>query len=340
MTKAYQKLQSYTQLSSFFVAGAICLPMILIGEELYQKYGWMGAISSIMLGNLFLLLVSLITASMGVNGRKSTAEYAKDYFGEKGATVVALLMIVTLLTWFAIQLNLITESVLALVGKKGLLPWQIGCNTILGLGIAFLIKSGISALTRLAAFSLPILLVVIGVSLFAAPLPHDLKFAGFKMHFSGISFVISAALFAVIDMPTYLRFAKTPKDAYLTSGILFGLALPIVQSIGVYLALGGKVEGLFSGNMMTLFVILAGLSACAGNVFSSEAALELIVSKRSTKERIIIAGVLGTLIALCNPFSHMEVVLNVLGVVIGAIGSVMIVGYLVKGRKDEALERK
>src|SRR5689334_4893361 len=107
--------QDWWQLSSIQLGGIICLPVFMIGQTLSQTYGFTSAVASILLGNAILLFLGLAAAKMSHEKRKTTMENAVDFFGERGVAFFALSLSLSLLGWFAIQLNMMALGLIDLL---------------------------------------------------------------------------------------------------------------------------------------------------------------------------------------------------------------------------------
>ena len=329
--------QNWWQLSSIQIGGAICLPVIMIGHVLSQNYGFSSAILSILLGNGILLFLGLISAKMSYEKQKTTMENAKDYFGEKGVLFFSLTMILSLLGWYGIQLNMMSLSVLDLLSIDTKNSYFLNfLNITLGLLVTLVALWGIRALNFLADISMPLLLSTLAYAMFTVDKsdhisPHTLSFVG-------ASAVIAMAIAVVIDLPTFFRHAQTCKDAYLSIFLIFGVTLPILEIIGVYLASGQsggtildvlkRQNGLTWNIWVASFLILAGWTTNNLNLYSGVICLEPLLKKQSERMCTLLIGGLGTLLSCLNLLNHLEIVLDIMGIFITSMGTVIIVRYI------------
>jgi cytosine permease len=284
-----QQTQNWWQLSSIQVGCVICLPTIMIGQTLNQTYGFYSAISSIFIGNAILLFLGLLMSKMSMKRRKTTMENAKDYFTEKGVLFFSLSMVLVLLGWFAIQLNMMSLSILDLFSIESSRPqWLIACNIALGLLITVVARHGLRVLNIIADVSMPVLIATLAYTFFTtdAKVPHLEP----SLSLRGVSVVIAMAIAIVIDLPTYFRHARTSEDATLSIFIIFGLALPILEVIGV----------------------------------------ETLCKNSSECGRTWLIGISGTFLSLFNLINHLEIVLDIMGILIASMGAVIIVRYSIE----------
>lgn len=330
--------QNWKQLASLQIGGVICLPVILIGQALSRSYGFSSAVCAILIGNLILLILACIAASMSFTEKKTTVQNAEVCFGRKGTLLFAVAMLMVMVGWFGIQLGLISLSVLDLLN----IPQTPGicgiANLCLGMLLTFVGMFGLRALTMLSDLSLPILCATLVYALYSkgavmVPLEGAISFGG-------ISLVIAAAIGAVVDLPTYFRHAVSKKDAYIGAFLTFGLALPLMELVGVYLSLdtaSDNVLGMLKkeGNLIwniwvALFFILAGWTTNNTNLYSGAISLDSIFPRWSHQARIWAIGGVGTLLACLDVLHHLELCLDLLGILVISIGGVLLQRYFLK----------
>jgi purine-cytosine permease-like protein len=332
--------RNWWQLSSIQIGGVICLPVIVIGQTLYQTYGFASSIAAILLGNAILLLLGLATTKMSCEKRKTTPLNATEYFGETGVTFFALTMCVSLVGWFAIQLNMMSLSVFDLLAldKNQALPGVLS-NLMLGSLITVAALYGIKSINFLSNLSLPLLIITLGYAFFTVE-DAPPSAPSVPLSFAGISMVIALAIAFVIDLPTYYRHAKTSKDGFISISIIFVLALPILEIVGVYLAAGSsggtildvlkRSNGNFWNLWVALFLILAGWTTNNINLYSGAVCLEPLLKIKSEKLRTLLFGGVGTFLSCFNFLNHLIIVLDVMGIFVASMGSVIITRYLIE----------
>lgn len=325
--------QNWKQLASIQIGGVICLPMVLIGHTLSQTYGWASACSAIVLGNLGLLGLALLIFQMSYPSRLSTVEQAKAYFGPAGTKLFALAMVVSMTGWFAIQLNVMSMGLMDLINGDA----TVWSNLIFGCLITWMALFGIRAINWLANLSLPLLIFTLAYACWASPdkepnspMPYSL---------GGISLVLAAAIAAVIDIPTYFRHARTVNHGRLGLLFTFGLALPLIEIVGAYLASQGS-EGLLLASLknsfnplwngwIALFLILAGWTTNNTNLYSAAISLKTLIPSWDETKRIMAIGLIGTVLSTADLLHHLELTLSVLGLMVASISAVMLACFLV-----------
>lgn len=342
--------QNWWQLTSIQLGGVICLPVILIGQTLYQTYGFTSSLIGIILGNLILLMLGFIMIKMSCERRKSTPANAADYFGKVGVASFALTMCLSLLGWYAIQLNMMSLSIFDLFHID---PSKTYVVVLANLSMGFVTTLGalygIKSLNILANISLPLLLITLGYAFFTVdynPASTSLQ----TLSFSSTSIVIALAIALIIDLPTYYRHSKTTKDGLISLLLIFVFALPILEFIGVYLAAGsqgGHILDILKGShgplwnlWVALFLILAGWTTNNLNLYSGVVCLESLLKNTSDKTRTLLFGIAGSLLSCFNFLAHLEFILDLMGIFVAGMGSVIMTRYLMEWSLKKPVQQR
>ena len=330
--------QSCLQLIAVQAGGVICLPIFIIGKTLAINYGVPSAILAIIIGNLLLLVIGVISARASVKDRKSTAEYAVDLFGGIGRRFFATAMVLSLIGWFAIQLNIMT------LGIQQIFPSVSGyfSNIALGLAVTLAGIKGMQALERIVNWSMPLLLLTIGYALFQAD-PVSIDTVSLDVFsFSGVSLVLATAIAAVVDLPTFFRLARSPMDGVVASCILFGLIIPLLEGAGVYLfansAEDNFVHILATPNSPLLwkswvfaFILFAGWTTNQANLYSASVSLSTIAPTLKENSKVLVLGSLASILSCFHMLENLIVILDLIGVILGSMGAVLVVHILANG---------
>jgi len=340
MNQTIDQKQSWWQLLSIQTGGAICLPVIMAGQFICQKYGWLAALFGVGLGNLFLLIIGYFLASMSTTRPQSTIQHAERYFGSFGRVLFAFILIFSMLGWFGIQLNVIVLSCQQLLNLWGApIPYLL-----LTLGIGTLISSvmcfGMCAMKWLSYFSAPLLSLTLIYSVWTATGTIQFDEPLSMSWLGSLSLIVGANIAAIIDLPTFFRHAKSGREARICIVLLYGLVVPFIEIVGVYLAAitGGDsiLEVLQTGHgslwMMWIccFVFLSGWATNNANLYSAlTSSYSLFGQLRSTIPTLVL-GAIGTGIACFNPLNNIEDVLDLFGITIGGLGAVILASYLLE----------
>lgn len=340
--------QNWKQLTSIQVGGALCLPVIMIGQTLSQHYGFVSALISIFIGNFLLMLLGIVSANMSFNSRKTTVENAVEYFGQRGVTLFACAMIITMVCWFGIQLNLMTLSVIDLLPIESSRAGIIAVNVLLGAVITGAAFYGIHALNLLSNLSLPMLVGTLGYAMWMKEGGKTMETD--VMSLAGISLVVAVSIGVIIDLPTYFRHACSKKDGMMSIIFIFGIALPLIEFVGVYLASQSTEstildalktkDGIFWNLWIAIFLILAGWTTNNTNIYSGVMSLHYLLPKTSHMMRTTLFGGLATTLACFDLLNHLEFMLDLLGVMLCSIGAVILTRYLMVQLTNREVSRK
>ncbi len=328
--------QNWWQLTSIQIGGAICMPILMVGQQISQKYGLWPALAAIALGNLLLFLLGLVYTVLASQRKTNTIENAVYYFGRYGAQLMGTIMIMVCVGWFAIQLNVMSLSGLHLLGLPSL--YHPIMTAILGAAITVGALFGIKGINKFADITMPLLIGTIGYALYKAyqmPATHKLLPS---FSWSSVTLVVASTLFVVIDIPTYYRLSKSLKDGWLSIALLYLIATPLIQIAGAFIALhseGSTIIEVFTSQGGILwqlwvlsFLILAGWTTNNTNLYSAVVTLETLTSSISNWWATILLGIVGTLLACYPLLDHYEGILSLMAILVIAMGAVVLVNYI------------
>ena len=289
---------------------------------------------SVGVGNLFLLAIGIALALLSAKRPQTTVQHAVSYFGTYGKPLFAALMIISMLGWFAIQLNVMTLSVQQWGGSPLVL------NVAIGVVLSGIMCFGMRAMKYFSYVCAPLLGITLLYALISAPgtvstIPDvSLTWLG------GVSLIIGANIAAVIDLPTFFQHARSQKSALLCIALLYGLIVPAIEAAGIYLSAvtgGGSIlEVLQAGHGMlwivwvSCFVVLSGWATNNANLYSAIASSHSLPGQWSPKLRAWVLGGLGTVLACFNPLGNLEYMLDMFSVTIGSMGAVVLMSYLLR----------
>ncbi|MBX7066768.1 MAG: hypothetical protein K1X28_06015 [Parachlamydiales bacterium] len=343
MNEAPVKQQSWLQLLSIQTPAAVCLPNIIAGQILCEKYGWLGSSLAIILGNLFLIFIGILFSLISTRLRQTTPQHAAYYFGNRGNTSFALLMITAMLLWFGIQLDTMNLSLQELT-HTSLSPLFLNLSMSLLITLATL--KGIKALKWLSNLIAPLLFLTLLIALFwshpgQVPPSPPLSFSWLK----GASLIVGCNIAGAIDIPTFFRHAKTEKDGKICIIFLFGLLVPLIQCAGVYLStlcpnhtilqiLQPGLGPIWMGWICS-FVILSGLCINNLNLYSAIASSYSLPIRLHFGQRAFLFGLIGAAIGLCSPLKNIVFFLDLIAILIGGMGAVILSNFLFDRRNGQ-----
>ena len=332
--------QTWTQLAIIQIAGVICLPILMIGEQIGRSYEFFYAITSIIIGNLLLCILAIITSFMAFSFKQYTIKNAQIFFGFFGTKLLGISMIISLIGWFAIQLSVISlsiEKIMLLIFNVA--PYVAIINVVVGLVLIITARFGIYLIKKVSTFFIPFFIIVMFISLVKSIQNPIVQVASNNKSYCAISLVIASAIMAVIDLPTYYRFSRSKKDSFISLVILFIIVVPILEIIGMFIGLHGSgsniLESLTNNQnkvfqfFILMFLILSGCTTNNMNLYSATTTLNYFFNKFSLTTRTIFLGFMGIVLSCFNILENFEPMLNSFGILLSGMGSVMITNFLI-----------
>lgn len=333
--------QNFWQLASIQSA-ALGIQGMLIGKYLSDHYGVGVAITSICIGNFILWIIALSMFSMTYHGQgkaKHATENVLTYLGKPVAIISALVLMVAFISWFPIQINALIDW----TGKflKNYSGWDGTTQLITVIVLAFLIIGistfGIRAIKWICTISLPLLSMYVMYALFDQEM--SLGTIEWKVSHKGIIPVIIIVFPGIINLPTFLRHARSRADGILALTIMTFLVILFqaatiwvhhVTNTGTILAPYSPETG-WTFNLLSFlgFIFLSTICVNIVNIYFASAALEFIVPNFTDARGYVLIGLIG---ALALSVFKSETIMNNIETItnnfIGSLGVVLVVGYL------------
>ncbi|OAK68080.1 cytosine permease [Lederbergia galactosidilytica] len=338
--------KKWYSISLVWIAVGIDLSAMLFGAELGAGMNFQDALISVVIGSTILGVLAAFCAYVGAVTGLSTSMISKFTFGANGAKFVSLFLAISLLGWFGVQTGFFAENAFAAI--KGVAGWEIPLPLLAGIGGILMMTTavlGYRAIEKLSSWSVPLLLILVvlsvvlairkyGASELSAPVENV-----FSMGMA-ISLVISVFVVGAVISPDVSRWARTKKDAILASffGFFFGNSFMIVIAMilsrimdesdltTIMITVGLGIPGI-------LVLILAQWTTNTNNAYSSGLSLAVIFSKTNKVVLTIIAGVIGTLLAVLGIYDYFIDFLTIMTMFIAPIGGVYTASYYIGGQK-------
>lgn len=331
--------QNWLQLTAVQAGGAICLPVFVIGYALGKNYGVASAFLAILIGNAMLLLLALVSGVYSAEKRLPTIQCAIQCFGRRGKGVFSAAMVFSMTGWFAIQLNLMGESLHQLLPSAHPFTGTI----LMGVVMTALGIKGLKGVGLLANVGLPLLIATIAFAFYGVELSTVSLEMAQPYSVSGMSLVLACSIGAVVDLPTFFRAAKSRKDAVTAVWVLFGLVIPAVEMVGVLLSAasvqGGFLEVLMGAHDSPVweiwvlgFVLMAGWTTNSANLYSATVSLEPVLPSVPFSVSALLLGCMGTILSCFPLMAGLELILQPIGVALTSMGAVMITTFFMPGK--------
>lgn len=327
-------------ISLVWIAVGIDLSAVIFGVELGSGMAFGDALISVLIGSGILGVLAAFCAYVGTATGFSTSMISRFTFGASGAKFVSFFMAVALLGWFGVQTGFFAENASAIFQHAFHINVPLPLLAALG-GILMTSTAiyGYKAIEKLSAWAVPLLLILIfltiglavnkyGTEALSAPVDNI-----FTMGMA-ISLAISVFITGAVISPDISRWAKTKKDAVLASfiGFFVGNSFMIIVSMilsrimdedsltTIMIMVGLGVPGI-------LVLILAQWTTNTSNAYSSGLSFAVIFTKVHKGLLTLIAGILGTLLAVLGIYNNFINFLTIMSMFITPIAGVYTASY-------------
>jgi purine-cytosine permease-like protein len=336
------KMLNWLSLTVIYAGFHICVSAIMVGYLIWKKVNF-ASLSSLMIASCASWILAMGFARLGVQQRKVFSQLAVVQLGSIGAKICGFSFAVALSGWFAIQLNLMSET---LCEMFPMLEYR-AVNVLLGVGITLLILKEIVGIKKVAAASVPVLILALIYILYktSQEAVSTLSTATFSKNampdWTCVPLIIAFSIVGVIDTPTYASKCIDEKNAYLGISIIYLVLLPCIAFVGILLAIHNPHQDVVASIMhleggwwplfALIFLIFAGLTTNNGNLYSGIKALEPF--SWSYSHRVWLLGGLGTSISLFPIMEHLSDFLSSIVILNASLGGTILGRFLGKGLK-------
>ncbi|GKW09801.1 cytosine permease [Pectobacterium sp. IFB5596] len=330
--------KSWYVIALIWLAMGIDISGLFLGAFLSGGLPFSHAVSATLIGSAFLGVLAALCANVGYGSGLSTTLLSISVFGRLGGKIIGVFSAVSLIGWFAFQLDFFGVML-----QKALLHYQFepGRFLILVFGMVLMTSTaiwGVRALGKLSIFSVPLMLILIITGLVLAAnnhpeIPIQIIKAPISMG-SAISYVVSIWIVSAVMSPDIARYAKTRKDALLGAGLGFflGNSSTIVVALILTHLVGTEdlVEVFFSiglGMSAIVVLIFAQWTTNSTNLVSASLGLSVVIRALSRPILVVLMAIVGLLLAYNGMINNFTQFLSLLGVLISPIAGVYLVEY-------------
>ena len=186
------------------------IPGIIVGADLAMQHGAGTAICSIIVGNLLLWLIAITILSMIDRVYATAIDNIKNYLGNYGGLLMALILMIAFLGWYAFQIDFSLKKLNTLLLTDNRLERgiMIRAGAALGLISAMLSIGGIRLLKKITICAFPFLVLYSFYSIWASP--NSVIISGtWGLSFQAVLTAILLLLPGVINFPTFFRHSRS-----------------------------------------------------------------------------------------------------------------------------------
>ena len=332
----------WLSLSLIWIGGGIDLAGILLGTQIGLGMSFENAMIATFVGSLILAVVGALTCYVGSETGMSTAMLTRFVFGEYGARIASLIIGITGMGWFGVQTGFFAVSgqmiVKELAGVEVSMPVAALIGGLLMMSTAVI---GYKAIEWLSVIAVPIMFgILVGILIVVIPSQsfweavHVEPVADTIPLGLGISLVTSLFLVGAIAAPDIGRWARSKKDSILAAvvGFLIGnsLMLVIAVIIAKYTSNAEFIQVMFGigwGGLAAILFVLGTWTTNDNGLYSTGLALSVALRRWSRPTLVIVAGLIGTALAVFNIYDSFITFLTILSAFVSPIGGVFIAEY-------------
>jgi cytosine permease len=345
--------ETYSGVRVGFVLGGIgiALPALLSGAEVGLALGYRDSIAAFIVAGVLVTVLSTITGWVGMRSRLSTYMILRFSFGALGARLVSLTFALAQFGWFGVNAFFFGTAAYQL--GRDTLGWQLPPAAYIVAGGVVMTGAtifGFKALDKLALVVFPLMLTVLAMmvartfdvatldALTAMPGTGEMTFG------QSVTALAGGIIVGVLLVPDLTRYARGPRDVVIASLIALALIEPLVHvaAAGPAIALAEQdplalMLGLGLGAVALAFLILTSITTNAVNLYGSGLALAAVFPRTPEWLFVILAGVVGTALALLDIGTLFVDFLVWQSVIFSSVLGVYVVDFFVVRRGDYRL---
>ena len=316
--------QNFFQLASIQSA-SLGLSVIIIGKQLATSYGAGTAICSIAVGNLILWLIAIVIISMVDKVQINAIENIENYIGRYGGILIAIILMTSFLSWYALQINSSMSDLNDLFHWTTI--WRsdaiIRIGAVLGLFTALLSIGGIRLIKWMTVISLPLLFTYHFFSSILSGTTATLKNT-WGLSLPAIIATVLILLPGVINYPTFFRHSRSRAHSYL-SLTLITVFVTLLEISTIWIDFSK-----FS-TLTTLFILVILTNCNLVNIYFASAAWESIVPRFGGPKGFAVIGLLGTtLYTFLQISSPVQFFGDITNSYFACLGAVLILAFLIR----------
>ncbi|MFJ5407336.1 cytosine permease [Pectobacterium punjabense] len=331
--------KSWYVIALIWLALGIDISGLFLGSFLSSGLPFSQAVSATLIGSVLLGILAALCANVGYGSGLSTTLLSISVFGRLGGKMIGVFSAVSMVGWFAFQLDFFGVML-----QKALLHYQLepGRFFVLLFGMALMTLTaiwGVRALGKLSVLSVPLMLILIASGIYLAASDHsspaEIAIKNPISLGSAISYVVSIWIVAAsIVSPDIARYSRTRKDAMLGSGLgfLLGNSSTILVALILTHMVGSDdlVEIFFSiglGVSAIVILIFAQWTTNSSNLISASLGLSVVIRAISRPILVVVMAFAGLLLAYNGMINNFTQFLSLIGVLISPIAGVYLAEY-------------
>lgn len=343
-----EKRKGWLKLSVVWMGAVIALSATVLGGSLGTGLSMTGAVIATLIGCFLLAVVSALCSVVGAQTGLSTSFVSRFSLGKYGSYAVSAIIAIALFGWFGVQVDLFGASLHTVLLNVFNIDIHPKILVVIG-GILMTTTAffGYKAIEKFSLLAVPLLGILLVASLIRVMSNQSLSevlsvpAAGDPLTIGlSVSLIIGSLAVGAIIGPDISRYAKSTKDAVISSFVGFFAGFSAVLLIAAVLAkataqtdIVSILLGLGWGTGAMLILILAQWTTNDNNLYSSALGFSVIFKNTPKYVLTIAAGIIGTTMAVGGIYTHFIPFLIFLSALIPPIGGIYVADYLMNRKK-------
>lgn len=323
------------------------LTVFLTGAILGAGLSFWGAFWALTLGTAIAEVLFILVGIIGMREGLATAILTRwTGFGRYGSAIIGLMLTVSTFGWFGVQTAIFAEGLFTAIGGIPVWGWTI----VAGLLVTTLVLGGFRWMGWTAWVTVPAFLGLVGWAVWKQVSHHDVGALISSQPFgepltigTGATIVAGGSILIAVTASDMTRFSRNTGDVVKQTVVGFTFGGYVMGLIGVLLAYAVRSSDVIA--IMTASVGMAGVIILVSatvkinnwNLYSCalglSSAVESLFNIRLGRVRTtVLAGILGTLVAITGILDSFQTFLVALGVISPPIVGIMLAEYFVVKR--------
>jgi hypothetical protein len=307
------------------------MPLVMIGFRLarsYNIYSWMQIL-------LYASLISVLLAYCMIKAIKNrpftSAELFTETLGYRYSKIISYTMASVSIVWLIVHMQFIEELFKQLVRLSSKSVRLLSTLTLFL--STFIIQRGTKVLVLLAYAAVG-LLVLISWNMYTTNIPTSFIEKSEISILPAITLVLIINSFNIYNTATYYQKSKSAKDSMIASGLLYGICIPLIATVGYLLStIFPKAENLQACCTYTtsalvwsliVFLVLSGHGNIFNNLYNASQSIKKVLPLQLKEKEILISAIAACVILFTGFTKNLISAVNLVNIPINAIGSIII----------------
>lgn len=339
---------------ALILLGVLVTPVVLSAPTLGNGLSLTWAGPAIIVGSFILAVLAALTLAIGQHAHQPTYDIVRFPFGRSGAKAITVLLAVSLFGWTSVTANGFGNA------AQGLLDEAFGITVPLPVlvitGCVIFVAStafGFEMIGKIARIAVPVIALILGFLVYQTltsgrdlivptdPIPWGV----------GVSSVVGTGIVLVVTAADFGSFTRNRRQAIVAAVLTFAIAYPALYLAGALPsaftgenALIGAMAVIASALLAIVLMLIASVTANAGNMFQGTLALSTLLPKVRKNWKITVGlGVAAAVLGSTDASAWLPSFLLFLGIAAPPVAGIYIVdffSYRLRGYDQPLLERQ